>query len=286
MQINTGDDKLSGGSGDDIIWGQRGHDTLHGNAGNDELIGGLGDDVIYGGAGHDIILGDTGSIVRAYVANSTTPLQLTPNRWHKNVILEDIAHVNGIINTTNAKTDGKLLRKLKRNSLTELGSMLNSSVVISMAAFNTGGDKIKTQQIKRNPGQRWYTAMLLLDLEVPGNDKLDGGSGEDLVIGQGGDDKVSGGADEDIVVGDRMYNMQTYQTKTPHVFNTFRILRNPVAANLNITLDYFGTVIMPPHRLDPVPFTLETGWSSPAPVGDILPLDYFEQVNTEKCVNK
>jgi Ca2+-binding RTX toxin-like protein len=65
----AGDDTINGDAGDDRINGNSGNDTLNGNAGNDRINGGAGDDnlrggsgndTLKGGAGNDFIAGDTG----------------------------------------------------------------------------------------------------------------------------------------------------------------------------------------------------------------------------------
>jgi len=56
----TGDDKVLGGKGDDLMAGGAGNDTLNGNDGIDVLDGGIGVDKLYGDAGNDFIYGGTG----------------------------------------------------------------------------------------------------------------------------------------------------------------------------------------------------------------------------------
>lgn len=56
-----GNDTICGGPGRDLIEGGRGKDTLDGRAGADSVRGGRGSDVVGGGAGRDRVRGDSGN---------------------------------------------------------------------------------------------------------------------------------------------------------------------------------------------------------------------------------
>ena len=55
-----GDDTLIGGEANEILEGGRGSDILEGGDGNDFISGEFGDDTLVGGAGEDILAGDSG----------------------------------------------------------------------------------------------------------------------------------------------------------------------------------------------------------------------------------
>ncbi len=55
-----GDDSVNGGAGLDEIFGEGGDDTLFGGQYHDTLSGGLGDDTLRGGPGQDVLEGDEG----------------------------------------------------------------------------------------------------------------------------------------------------------------------------------------------------------------------------------
>jgi Ca2+-binding RTX toxin-like protein len=59
--LPDGNDTLNGGSGDDDIHGQAGNDSMTGGSGNDTIYGGLGDDTIIGGANNDSVYGGDGA---------------------------------------------------------------------------------------------------------------------------------------------------------------------------------------------------------------------------------
>jgi Ca2+-binding RTX toxin-like protein len=56
-----GNDVLRGNSGDDRIYGESGNDRLYGGYGNDFLYGGIGDDWLKGEWGNDTLFGDSGN---------------------------------------------------------------------------------------------------------------------------------------------------------------------------------------------------------------------------------
>ena len=57
----AGNDILTGGSGADLLFGQSGDDTLFGKGGADALFGGAGNDVLTGGDADDAIYGEAGN---------------------------------------------------------------------------------------------------------------------------------------------------------------------------------------------------------------------------------
>src|SRR5262249_5176196 len=56
----SGNDTLTGGSGGDLLFGQSGNDTLLGKGGNDFLFGGADNDTLTGGDGDDQMFGEAG----------------------------------------------------------------------------------------------------------------------------------------------------------------------------------------------------------------------------------
>jgi Ca2+-binding RTX toxin-like protein len=56
-----GDDNLTGGSGADQLFGQAGNDTIDARGGNDQLFGGGGNDTLTGGDGSDLVFSQGGN---------------------------------------------------------------------------------------------------------------------------------------------------------------------------------------------------------------------------------
>lgn len=61
LRGTEGDDELAGGERDDSLYGGAGNDTLEGLAGRDFLTGEDGDDSLFGGEGDDFVRGDAGN---------------------------------------------------------------------------------------------------------------------------------------------------------------------------------------------------------------------------------
>ncbi len=60
MHGGSGDDTIYGGAGNDTLYGETGNDQLYGEGGNDLLYGGFGNDVLHGGQGDDTLYGGLG----------------------------------------------------------------------------------------------------------------------------------------------------------------------------------------------------------------------------------
>ena len=177
-----GDDFIEGGAGNDIIHGQRGDDTLYGDEGNDELYGELGDDALYGGDGDDILLGDIGYAVRRYskdepilisAKNSSDNLTLAAISngpvWKKDIVLEELGNITNV-----AVISDKLN---PQNSSMTAESISAASLVFVAAAYKDG---VKFEE------EKWVTEMFTFSLENSYDDHLDGGDGDDVLIGQRG----------------------------------------------------------------------------------------------------
>ena len=69
----AGNDKITGTAGKDVLCGGSGNDSLKGLGGNDILLGGTGNDSLQGGAQNDILNGGTGVDTASY-ASATNPV--------------------------------------------------------------------------------------------------------------------------------------------------------------------------------------------------------------------
>lgn len=70
VEGGRGNDVICGGFGHDTIYGERGNDTIDGKRGNDAIHGGRGSDKVDGGVDRDLVRGDNGNdIVRGGPGN-------------------------------------------------------------------------------------------------------------------------------------------------------------------------------------------------------------------------
>ena len=162
-----GNDTLAGGFGDDSLDGGDGNDSLDGNFGDDTLVGGAGTDTADGGPGNNTIL--TAEVTPAApnirIANRTL---IADGSWGRDLItVERVASDDVIVRVNNTSRtfdmdnfDGVLLRG------------------------NAGWDELR-----------------VLDAIVAGSLSrkvtLEGGAGEDMLVGSHGDDVLRGGDGDD-----------------------------------------------------------------------------------------
>ncbi|SMR82187.1 serralysin [Aliiroseovarius halocynthiae] len=159
---NNGNDLLVGRGGNDNLFGGLGNDSLHGEVGNDRLFGGIGNDKLNGGFGADKLYGDMGSDVLDGGAG---------NDWL----------VGGL-------GDDKLTGGVGADHL-------NGGAGIDTAYYSTATTRVDIDLLaNRTAGAA--SGDTLLDIEG-----LVGGSGHDLLRGDGGANKLVGNNGNDLLVG-------------------------------------------------------------------------------------
>lgn len=159
-------DELHGQAGDDILQGRRGVDLLFGEDGNDQLYGQQYNDWMYGGAGNDTLLGNDGNDV-----------------------------ING-------GTGADFLNGGRgQNRLTD---QIDGNVTLAAAGYDTGrGDVARgigasgRLEIIGGDGSERIDASAYRG----GGVVLNGGGGDDTLIGSRGDDSLDGGAGGDVIRG-------------------------------------------------------------------------------------
>lgn len=162
VTILGGNDFLNGNLGNDVILAQAGNDTVQGGLGDDVADGGSGNDYVRGGSNNDILAGGGGNDIVAGESGND--------------------HVDG------GQGDDVLLGGayfVMGNAVAETGN--------DLVLGGTGHDWVF--------GDSWSQANPF-DFGIGGgNDTLDGGAGDDLVVGQAGDDTLHGGAGDDVLSG-------------------------------------------------------------------------------------
>ena len=239
----SGDDNIKGDAGEDRIFGQRGDDTIEGGAGDDEIIGHLGNDTIDGGADHDVILSDVGTIIREFAEDGSVVVKRNGS-WHRDVVLEDVASIAGVIDMHQTPiTDPLLADKLLRTDL-----------LILMGGQNADGSKLI------DSAGACDTDVLMLDLVERNDDIVTGGTGEDWIFGQRGDDTLNGGGDNDHIFGDNAINSVAQYTDIPKIVHTYRLIGDSVDG---ILVDEDGVVITAPVMQLPEEWELNNPYRLP-----------------------
>jgi Ca2+-binding RTX toxin-like protein len=174
----TGNDTLTGGSGGDMLFGQSGNDTLLGKGGNDLLFGGANNDTLIGGDGDDQVFGEAGDDRMVWNPGDDTDL-------FEGGSGTDTAEVNGGNGdeTFTVTANGTRVRFDRLNPAPfsiDIGTTEN--LVLNM---NGGNDSFSA------------TGNLAALIKVT----VDGGAGNDTILGSNGADTLLGGADNDFIDG-------------------------------------------------------------------------------------
>ena len=236
----SGTDTLLGYDGQDMLFGQRGADLLDGGAGDDEVIGGPGVDIAGGGTGNDIVLGDSGVILRPFNADGTPRIDANGS-WHRNVLLEDIGNITGVI-----KMD---VFPMRLDDPALAAKLLGADLAVLGASYLQGGGKL----INTDTGA-WDTELILIDLEPADKDTILGGDGDDLLFGQRGDDTILGGAGADMIFADGAFNSVPYGTNLPQIVSSIRVIG--ASAGVPYEIAQGGQTIVPNLAVQPLEFNV------------------------------
>lgn len=189
----NGDDILTGGSGADRLFGQNDHDTLFGKGGNDQLFGGNGNDVLSGGTGNDQMFGEAGNDRMLWNPGEGTDLMEGGDGI-------DTAEVNGgngaeAFTLTANGTRVRFDRIDPAPFSLDIGTTEN--LVLNMGGgndtFSATGNLAPLIKLTVDGGGGDDTI-----LGSNGNDTLRGGDGNDFIDGQQGNDTANLGAGDDI----------------------------------------------------------------------------------------
>lgn len=139
------------------------------------MYGELGNDQLNGGAGDDILIGDIGYSLRRY--SMTVPLVKTSsssdrNVWHKDIVLEEQGNITSVT---------RISKKVDTSKMN--AEAIAASGLLFVATGYTNG-------IKANTFGEWPTDLFTYQLGEAFDDILNGGPGNDILIGQRGNDKL------------------------------------------------------------------------------------------------
>ncbi len=243
-----GDDKITGSAGNDLVIGGRGSDTALLGAGDDTFVWNPGDgsDVVNGQAGNDTLVfnganvneqitlsadGKGGATLTRDVANITMSLDNMETVDLNTLGGADTVTVNDMIGTdvsnvnidlgSNGAGDGSVdTVVINATNHADTITITNSNGVITVSGLDEtvtiknfeatdklvinglGGDDV-IGVVGGNPGM-----LLTLDggdgddvlVGGPGNDTLLGGNGDDVLIGGGGQDVLDGGPGDNVLI--------------------------------------------------------------------------------------
>jgi Ca2+-binding RTX toxin-like protein len=173
-----GNDTLTGGSGNDLLFGQAGNDTLLGKGGFDQLFGGADNDTLTGGDADDQVFGESGDDRMIWNPGDDTDLNEGGDST-------DTVEVNGgngaeVFTLTANGTRARFDRLDPAPFSIDIGTSEN--LVLNM---NGGNDSFSA------------TGNLAALISVT----VDGGAGDDIILGSNGADRLLGGDGNDFIDG-------------------------------------------------------------------------------------
>jgi Ca2+-binding RTX toxin-like protein len=174
----AGNDQLVGGSGGDMLFGQAGNDILLGRGGFDLLFGGANDDVLTGGDGDDQMFGEAGNDRMIWNPGDDSDLM-------EGGAGTDTAEVNGgggaeVFTVTANGTRVRFDRLDPAPFAIDIGT--TEQLVVNM---NGGDDSFSA------------TGNLAALIGIT----VDGGAGNDTILGSNGADVLMGGTGDDFIDG-------------------------------------------------------------------------------------
>lgn len=90
-----------------------------------------------------------------------------------------------------------------------------------------------------------------------------------MLFGQHGNDALQGGDDDDLIVGDHALNVLPYWTDVPHISQGLRSIGN-VDTSMGIQLEEFGSVISAPMTFMPEEVQMNDPFNVPLAAGHVI----------------
>jgi Ca2+-binding RTX toxin-like protein len=173
-----GNDTLTGGSGNDLLFGQGGNDTLLGKGGFDQLFGGADNDTLTGGDGDDQVFGESGDDRMIWNPGDDTDLNQGGDGT-------DTVEVNG--------GNGAEVFTLTANGTGVRFDRLDP------APFSIDIGTSEHLVLNMNGGDDFFSATGNLAALI--GVTVDGGAGNDTILGSNGADFLFGGDGNDFIDG-------------------------------------------------------------------------------------
>jgi Ca2+-binding RTX toxin-like protein len=206
----AGNDLLRGGGGDDRLYGfgflvmpdgshasddqsPDGNDTLLGGDGNDSLFGGQGNDVLQGEVGADLIDGQSGDDRIQYAVDLVDPNADTLRGGPQSDVVE-ILGTDAADDLTAQQISPTTFQVTRRDVAT---GAVTSTFQFSLPA-NPSDRDIELLQVSGLGGNDMIRLLGTFNINRV---QVDGGAGDDLIVGSDGDDLLIGGVGNDTIQG-------------------------------------------------------------------------------------
>jgi Ca2+-binding RTX toxin-like protein len=234
----SGSEELAGTALDDILLGAGGRDTIEGLAGddviagefnNDVLTGASGDDVVLGGGGNDFVDGSTGDGLLIGGAGTDT---LTGGTG------DDVPFGSSGSDVLRGGDGNDMLVGLEFDRIS--GDLADSAATLRGAVTDTFGNTVTDQQV-----DRLVAGVRSGDVTERGPDQLEGGAGNDLLIGDDGDTMAGDDGVDAFGIAYSTGNAVTQITDFNYQTETLTLLvDNPDTAQIEIRADGATTTLV------------------------------------------
>jgi len=191
---NDGDDTIFGYGGDDNILGGGDNDELRGNVGNDTLIGGAGSDTIFGGENDDLLGGDSGNDVLDGGTGNDGAYGGAGNDLIVGSAGDDTLNGGDGYDTADySAAADNLVVNINFGGAQAISASMGSDVLAGIEGIEGG---TANDLLVGNAGGNILNGNAGSDelYGLAGADVLNGGAGNDLIEGSGGNDTMDGGA--------------------------------------------------------------------------------------------
>ncbi|HCK85063.1 MAG TPA: heme peroxidase [Hyphomonadaceae bacterium] len=194
----SGADTLNGNGGDDTLNGGLGGDTLVGGAGNDTLNGGDGDDILTGGLGNDTINGNNGNDVINFTFGDETDLAFNGGADFDTLNITGTAANNTLLVNYN----GAVLTSAIGTTLTSVEAV-NASLLGGSDTLNYGASAASVNVNIATGAASGFASIASIENVSGGSggDILTGDGGANTLIGNNGGDTLNGGGGGDNLLG-------------------------------------------------------------------------------------
>jgi Ca2+-binding RTX toxin-like protein len=198
IDAGRGDDLINAGGGDDVVQGSSGDDIIFGMAGKDVIDGGTGNDAIDGGEGDDILSGGQDGVLNQDAnGNYTGYADITKARNDISTFEPQIPDVQSKYNV--AVTDlNNYVAQNTRHSVWFGDVFVGSNDIRNQKQAVVNTTKINLDRLTNTVNS---AKQVFADIELSGNDAINGGNGNDQIFGFSGNDILNGGEGDDVILG-------------------------------------------------------------------------------------
>src|SRR5262249_52904250 len=134
---------------------------------------------------------------------------------HRDVVLEEIGQITGAVAIDSAADAASATA----------ASIATANLILFAGEINADGSQTISQASSASNAQS-----LLLSLIADGSDTITGGSGNEVVIGQGGNNPITANGGNDIIFGNGASNTVPVSSNIPSIINAVDVISSAVSS--------------------------------------------------------